>query len=56
MTYHLDFPYKLSQIHNSFYVSQLTKFLADVTFVITLDDIQFDECLNYCRNPFLYER
>lgn len=51
VTYRLDLPDKLSQIHNTFYVSQLRKCLADESAVVALDDIQVDERLKYIEGP-----
>lgn len=49
--YRLDLPYELSQIHNTFHVSQLRKYLSDKSAVISLDEIQVDESLNYVEKP-----
>ncbi|KAJ9547716.1 hypothetical protein OSB04_020259 [Centaurea solstitialis] len=40
VAYRLEPPPELSQIHNSFHVSQLRKFLADESAHIPIDDIQ----------------
>ena len=45
--YRLQMPEELSQIHNTFHVSQLRKCVADETVVVPLEDIQVDECQNY---------
>ena len=47
VSYQLELPDELSQIHNTFHVSQLWKCLSYDSTVIPLDDIQVDERLNY---------
>ena len=47
VAYRLDLPGELSQIHSTFHVSQLRKRVLDEDAVRSLDDVQFDECLNY---------
>ena len=47
----LDFPDKLSQIHDSFHVSQLRKYVVDETAVVSLEDIQVDGHLSYVDRP-----
>ena len=47
MAYKLELPEELSRIHNTFHVSQLQKCIMDQEVVVSLDDIQIDECLNY---------
>ena len=47
VAYRLDLPEELSQIHNTFLVSHLRKCVLDEHAVVSLDDIQVDERLNY---------
>ena len=51
VTYRLDLPDELSQIHNTFHVSQLWKCVADDYLVMYLDSIRVDERLNYLERP-----
>ena len=47
----MDLADELSQIHNTFHVSQLRKCVTDESAVVLLDDIQVDESLNYIERP-----
>ena len=47
VAYSLDQVDELSQIHNTFDVSQLQKSLVDGSALVTLDDIEMNERLNY---------
>ena len=51
VAYQLGFPDELSQIHNTFHVSQLRKCVADVYTVIPLDDNQVDDRIIYIKRP-----
>ncbi|KAJ9553505.1 hypothetical protein OSB04_017550 [Centaurea solstitialis] len=51
VAYRLELPPKLSQILDTFHVSQLRKCLADDTAHVPIDDIQIDERLNYIERP-----
>lgn len=51
VAYHLDLPEELSYIHNTSHVSQLRKCVIDDSTVVPLDDIQFNERLNYMERP-----
>ena len=41
----------MSQIHDTFHVSQLRKCIADESAVVPLEDIQVDASLNYVERP-----
>ena len=47
VAYRLDLLEELSQIHSTFHVSHLQKCVLDEDAVLSLDDIQVDERLNY---------
>ena len=51
VAYRLELPEELSQIHSTFHVLQLRKCVLDEDPVFSMDDIQFDECLNYLGKP-----
>ena len=51
VAYRLDQSDEHSQIQNTFHVSQLRKCLTDEAPVVSLDDIQVDESLNYIGRP-----
>ncbi|KAI3523617.1 hypothetical protein L1887_01878 [Cichorium endivia] len=57
VAYRLELPEQLSQIHDTFHVSQLRKCITDETTIVPLEDIQVDERLNYVERPIaLIER
>nr|GEX87649.1 putative reverse transcriptase domain-containing protein [Tanacetum cinerariifolium] len=47
VAYRLDFPEELNGVHDTFYVSNLKKCLADLTLQVPLDKIQVDAKLNF---------
>nr|GFC33688.1 reverse transcriptase domain-containing protein [Tanacetum cinerariifolium] len=51
VAYKLELPDQFHGIHNTFYVSNLKKFLADENLVIPLEEIQLDETLNFIEKP-----
>ena len=51
VAYHEDLPDELSQIHKTFHVSQLRRCVVDDSAVISLGDIQLDECMNCVEKP-----
>ena len=51
IAYRLELPAELSQIHDTFHISQLRKCIADESAVVPLEDIQVDVSLNYFERP-----
>ncbi|KAI3739873.1 hypothetical protein L2E82_30285 [Cichorium intybus] len=51
VAYRLELPEQLSQIHDTFHVSQLSKCITEESTIVPLEDIQLDECLNYVERP-----
>nr|GEV72386.1 hypothetical protein [Tanacetum cinerariifolium] len=51
MAYQLDLPKELNGVHDTFYVSNLKKCLADPTLQVPLDKIQVDAKLNFVEEP-----
>ncbi|GJX77249.1 hypothetical protein Tco_0324060, partial [Tanacetum coccineum] len=47
VAYRLELPEKLSRVHSKFHVSKLKKCMADEPLVISLDEIQVDDKLNF---------
>ncbi|KAI3701131.1 hypothetical protein L2E82_45776 [Cichorium intybus] len=51
VAYRLELPEQLSQIHDTFHVSQLRKCVTEESTIVPLEDIQLDERLNYVERP-----
>ncbi|GKB95308.1 putative reverse transcriptase domain-containing protein [Tanacetum coccineum] len=51
LTYRLELPEQLSQVHSTFHVSNLKKCLVDEPLAISLDAIQIDDKLNFIKEP-----
>ncbi|GJY62463.1 putative reverse transcriptase domain-containing protein [Tanacetum coccineum] len=51
VAYRLDLPEELDGVHDTFYVSNLKKCLADPTLQVPLDEIQVDAKLNFVEEP-----
>nr|GEZ78200.1 reverse transcriptase domain-containing protein [Tanacetum cinerariifolium] len=51
VAYRLRFPKELNSVHDTFYVSNLKKCLADPTLQVPLDEIQVDAKLNFVEEP-----
>nr|GEW60911.1 putative reverse transcriptase domain-containing protein [Tanacetum cinerariifolium] len=57
LAYRLDLPKELNDVHDTFYVSNLKKCLADPTLQVPLDEIQVDAKLNFVEEPMeIFER
>nr|GEU81152.1 putative reverse transcriptase domain-containing protein [Tanacetum cinerariifolium] len=51
VAYRLDLFEELNGVHDTFYVSNLKKYLADPTLQVPLDEIQIDAKLNFMEEP-----
>ncbi|GKC42365.1 hypothetical protein Tco_1060087, partial [Tanacetum coccineum] len=51
MAYRLRLPEELSSVHNTFYVSNLKKCLADANLHVPLDEIKIDKTLRFVEEP-----
>nr|GEU46554.1 putative reverse transcriptase domain-containing protein [Tanacetum cinerariifolium] len=51
ISYRLDLPEELNGVHDTFYVSNLQKCLADLTLQVTLDEIRVNDMLNFVEVP-----
>nr|GEV63526.1 hypothetical protein [Tanacetum cinerariifolium] len=51
VAYRLDLPKELDGVHDTFYVSNLKKCLADPTLQVPLDEIQLNAKLNFVEEP-----
>ncbi|GKA48624.1 AP2-like ethylene-responsive transcription factor ANT [Tanacetum coccineum] len=51
MAYKLELPEELSNVHNTFHVSNLKKYLFDESLVIPMKELRLDEKLNFVEEP-----
>ncbi|GKE03647.1 putative reverse transcriptase domain-containing protein [Tanacetum coccineum] len=51
VAYKLELPEELSNVHNTFYVSNLKKCLSDESFVIPMKELWLDDKLNFLEEP-----
>nr|GEW50177.1 reverse transcriptase domain-containing protein [Tanacetum cinerariifolium] len=51
VAYKLELPEELSNVHNTFYVSNLKKFLSDESLIITMKELKIDDKLNFVEEP-----
>nr|GEZ41909.1 hypothetical protein [Tanacetum cinerariifolium] len=51
VAYKLDLPQELHEIHNTFYVSNLKKCLADEELVISLEEVKIEDKLHFIEEP-----
>ncbi|GJZ78550.1 zinc finger, CCHC-type containing protein [Tanacetum coccineum] len=52
VAYKLKLPEELSNVHNTFYVSNLKKCLSDESLVIPIKELRLDEKLNFVEKPY----
>ncbi|XP_021737516.1 uncharacterized protein LOC110704035 [Chenopodium quinoa] len=51
VAYKLDLPNEFDRVHNVFHVSQIRKYISDVTHVLQPETIEMDENLTYEERP-----
>nr|GEV35578.1 putative reverse transcriptase domain-containing protein [Tanacetum cinerariifolium] len=51
MAYKLELPEELCNVHNTFHVSNLKKYLSDKSLVIPMKELQLDDKLNFMEEP-----
>ncbi|GKC03998.1 hypothetical protein Tco_0995608 [Tanacetum coccineum] len=51
VAYHLELPQELSRVYNVFHIYNLKKCLSNDTLVISLEEIQLDDKLNFVEEP-----
>nr|GEW39976.1 putative reverse transcriptase domain-containing protein [Tanacetum cinerariifolium] len=51
MAYTLELPEELSNVHSTFYVSNLKKFLYDESLVVLMKELQLHDKLNFVEEP-----
>ncbi|GKB55876.1 putative reverse transcriptase domain-containing protein [Tanacetum coccineum] len=51
MAYKLELPEELSNVHNTFHISNLMKCLSDESLVIPMEELRLDDKLNFVKEP-----
>ncbi|GKG21902.1 hypothetical protein Tco_0384497, partial [Tanacetum coccineum] len=51
VAYKLELPEELSNIHNTFHISNLKKCLSDESLVISMKELRLDDKLNFVEEP-----
>ncbi|GKC49907.1 putative reverse transcriptase domain-containing protein [Tanacetum coccineum] len=51
VAYKLELPEELSNVHNTFHISNLNKFLSDESLVIPMKELRLDDKLNFVEEP-----
>nr|GEV51369.1 retrotransposon protein, putative [Tanacetum cinerariifolium] len=51
VTYTLELPEELKNVHSTFHISNLKKYLSDESFVIQLKELRLDDKLNFLEEP-----
>ncbi|GKB03263.1 hypothetical protein Tco_0831352, partial [Tanacetum coccineum] len=51
MAYKLELPEELSNVHNTFHVSNIKKCLSDESLVIPMKELRLDDKLNFVEEP-----
>ncbi|KAD6796204.1 hypothetical protein E3N88_07100 [Mikania micrantha] len=51
VAYRLELPQELSNVHPTFHVSNLKKYLADENLHIPLDEVRIDESMHFIKKP-----
>ncbi|GKD00003.1 hypothetical protein Tco_1170277 [Tanacetum coccineum] len=51
VAYKLELPEELSNVHSTFYISNLKKCLSDESLVIPMKELQLDDKLNFVEEP-----
>ncbi|GKC04675.1 hypothetical protein Tco_0996285 [Tanacetum coccineum] len=51
VAYKLELPEELSNVHNTFHVSNLKKCLSDESLIISIKELQLDDKLNFVKEP-----
>ncbi|GJY15812.1 putative reverse transcriptase domain-containing protein [Tanacetum coccineum] len=51
VAYKLELPEELSNVHNTFHISNLKKYLSDESLIILIKELQLDDKLNFVEEP-----